>query len=288
MVFLSSGRPALAQEGGEGEEPMPLEDCAECHVDIEAEWQGSAHARAFEDPLFQDALAEADHPDECLACHTTGFEAITGEYSAENVTCEACHGLTPAEHPPEVVHVRTDSELCGACHEQTYDEWNRSAHAAENVQCMDRHTAHGRALRFVVSQENCLSCHDERLDDFAHVSHAEANLACVDCHIYRDPDAPIPATGLADTSHEFGSPTQGCLRCHENLEEVDIEATPTVAPATGSEADLRIAELEAELAAIENCQGVPGWLLLQGILLGGVLGAGATWMWLRVRRTPKE
>ncbi len=276
---------AMAQEGGADEEtpaptPTPV-GCGECHIDIQEEWESSAHARAFTDSEFQHRLQDMTDPAGCYPCHTTGYQPATGEYLAENVTCEACHGVTPADHPPAPVEVDDSSELCGECHEVTYREWADSAHAAEGVQCVSCHTSHGRSLRFTNSQETCLSCHEERMNDYAHMSHINANLACVDCHIYKDPDAPIPVTGLAATSHEFRVPTRGCLRCHELMELEGMEGTIEPPTPTGDEAELRIAELEAQLAALEGSQEASSLQMVQGGVIGLVVGLVASWLLFR-------
>jgi hypothetical protein len=73
-------------------------------------WAESPHAHAYDDPYFQEQWEGLGSPDECLACHTTNYIASTGEYSAEGVYCEACHGQTNPNHPPEIIPIQADTE----------------------------------------------------------------------------------------------------------------------------------------------------------------------------------
>ncbi|MFQ6053685.1 MAG: multiheme c-type cytochrome, partial [Candidatus Bathyarchaeia archaeon] len=66
--------------------------CAKCHPTKFVEWNETAHAQAFSDPVFQAQWQAQGSPDICLQCHTTGFNKTTGEFSFEGVTCEMCHG----------------------------------------------------------------------------------------------------------------------------------------------------------------------------------------------------
>lgn len=274
-VLVYPVTPAQAEGHGTGL------SCGVCHPAILEEWKQSAHARAYTDPLFQEWLKDAEHPEECLVCHTTNYNLVTGKYEAENIDCVACHIDPPSDHPDSPIVRPDDAKMCGECHEVTYREWATSKHAQAGMQCADCHHNHERSLRFASPQETCLSCHTTRMDDYAHASHQGANLTCAECHIFRDPDAPIPVTGLAATSHAFDIPTRGCLRCHE--EQREAEPTPEAPSTVGVEAAFRIAELEAQVAAQENSRGTPPWLIMQGGLAGIVVGIVMTWLWRAMR-----
>ena len=104
----------------DGEMPAePAQDCQECHLDVSEHWSHSPHAHAFDDEVFQDRWVGLGEPDECLVCHTTDFQQSTGEFAAEGVQCEACHGEASADHPPEPVPIKADTEYCGICHTTT-------------------------------------------------------------------------------------------------------------------------------------------------------------------------
>ncbi|MBN1967535.1 MAG: hypothetical protein JW910_22965, partial [Anaerolineae bacterium] len=127
LVLLSAALVGpLASFGGGGVHPVaaqgdPTPDtedhtgqsCAECHLDFAAAWSTGVHAIAYTRASFQEALAAEDDPAACLDCHTTGYMPNTGAYAAENVTCEACHGQNPADHPPTEFVVSTDEQTCG-------------------------------------------------------------------------------------------------------------------------------------------------------------------------------
>ena len=95
--------------------------CAECHIDVVADWQDSIHATTYHSPAFQDAIADGVDSS-CLDCHTTCYSPVTGEIGAEGVTCEACHGTTPKNHPEEPVPVLNGVDVCAECHLTTYHE----------------------------------------------------------------------------------------------------------------------------------------------------------------------
>ncbi len=135
--------------------PTSAEICGACHRDIEEGWKQSAHSRAMESRLFQDALqlAETDFGPHirrtCLECHSPIAVAIGDlnlerKVSWEGVTCDYCHSIrsvTLGEKNPKVVvdfslvksgpwkdvtspvhgtlysPVHTTSRVCAPCHE---------------------------------------------------------------------------------------------------------------------------------------------------------------------------
>lgn len=154
------------------------EDCAACHREIAREWAASLHKHAWTDEVFQRAY-EIEPMAFCRNCHAplaTNGRTPRGLAAVEGVSCSACHvrdGVvlssgagrgdaagTIAPHP-----VRADarfgrSEYCAGCHQfnfpaertpggplfdthmpmqDTFGEWQRSAHAARGTQCQDCH-----------------------------------------------------------------------------------------------------------------------------------------------------
>jgi len=102
LVVLSAG--LLQAAAWDLEPPASAELCGRCHRAIHEAWKASAHARAMESRLFQDALelAEADFEGEarkiCLGCHSpiavrTGDLALKKKVSWEGVTCDYCHSI---------------------------------------------------------------------------------------------------------------------------------------------------------------------------------------------------
>jgi len=53
--------------------------CRECHKNEFDAWSHSSHAQAVVDPIFQVNLQQAEQPNECFACHTTGYDEETGD-----------------------------------------------------------------------------------------------------------------------------------------------------------------------------------------------------------------
>lgn len=274
----------MQDDGGDGEPVeggvMPIQDCAECHLDITSQWEESPHAHAFDNPNYQEAVANSENPEECVECHVTGYVAATGEYAATNITCEACHGLTPVDHPPESVQVANDSLLCAQCHEVTHEEYFMTMHAAEGIECTDCHNIHAGTLHQATPQENCLVCHQDEIENFAHASHSEADLQCSDCHMFVDPDAPLPENGQGQRAHDFMQTTRGCLTCHEDLAEGTIEISTDGNSSTTRAAEyaIELAEAESELALVQNVRSTRSWLLLQGGGAGLVVGLAAAWI----------
>jgi hypothetical protein len=118
--------PVLAQGGPEDHSSQP---CAECHLDYKSLWATGAHAIAYERESFQAEWARNNNDPDCLLCHTTNYQAHDGTYLAENIQCEACHGLNPASHPPAPFIINRAPSACGSCHTATFEEWRRSPHA---------------------------------------------------------------------------------------------------------------------------------------------------------------
>ncbi len=100
--FADDGEPRLLAMLTDYESPQR---CKECHEEQYESWSNTTHANALFDPIFRTYLEQADEPSECLACHTTGYNAETGEFVLAGVTCEACHGAYRDEHPQESMSV---------------------------------------------------------------------------------------------------------------------------------------------------------------------------------------
>lgn len=269
-------------------EPSPeatsevVQSCAECHIDTALEWEASAHAQAYHSEGFQQALSDGAD-DSCFACHTTGYTPFNGEYSHAGVTCEACHGETPANHPDEPVLVEPGLEVCATCHETTYQEWQVSAHGNEGIECTSCHNPHEQALRFGTAEELCLNCHQEERTDYVHVSH-EGEM-CSDCHWHRgtfDMDVHLITGELSSSGHDAQVETLACIDCHSNLDGEIVSAEGE--GMSGTELRLVTQELETEIANVraqgENEAAVR---LIQGVVVGLAFGAILAFLFMRLR-----
>lgn len=266
--------------------PTPItraEGCAECHLDIVADWQQTAHARAFVSPDFVTAWGKVNQDKTCLSCHTTDFNARTGEFAHEGVTCEACHGQTASNHPPEAAAINKGVEVCAGCHENTVKEWAASKHGEQQLACVTCHLPHTQTLRFATTNELCLNCHKDQPVGFAHETHTDQ--ACTDCHWHKTSptDLAVHSTtgALGHSGHAGGVTTAACTDCHTELKVA--AATPEATPGaedkliSNLDARARVTELEAQVkTARAQAQNNILLNIAQGALLGAVLGGGAT------------
>ncbi len=299
------------ESGGEGEtaEVQTTQDCQECHLDVAAHWADSAHAHAFDDKVFQEQWQAKGEPGECLACHTTNYLAATGEYEAEGVECEACHGKVTTNHPPEPIPIKADTQFCGECHTTTLGEWRQTGHATADVGCMDCHDPHSQKALFEVSDDLCINCHEESMDAYLEDLHVQKGIGCVDCHALVIPPDPLPEDGIVPTGHAFNITPATCVACHTDAlhsgfhlpgyedgakaahgsSDGEAELTPTLLKASTEEEGLtpeqQVQALEAALAS----QNVT--LLFQGAVIGLALGGTTAWFVsqnIRARREEDE
>lgn len=282
--------------------PVP-QACSECHLDIVSAWETGLHAQAYADPVFQEAWQKANSEPACLACHTTGYNPRTQTYAHEGITCEACHGQTPANHPDEPVSINPGPAVCETCHATTVTEWEHSAHGEQQLACTSCHNPHPQQLLFDNdSVALCLNCHDEEpRDDYAHLSHPEQ--LCTDCHWHRakpeDLLAHYTSGALYPTGHGAVVETVACVTCHADLaaEEGTLvsldEAIDDMGLSDSSHpllaARVRIHELEAEVDTV-RAQGENTAVLriIQGAVVGVAVGGAGALVAFRSRRRARR
>lgn len=272
MVMLAL--PVHAQEDDTTDDQTYVQGCAECHIDTVLDWQTGPHAMSFSSPAFQDAYAQ-NQDDSCLICHTTGFEAYSGEFTHAAITCEACHGETPVNHPDEPMLVINGLETCATCHTPTFREWENSPHGAadQNMPCTTCHNPHPQQIRFESNNALCLNCHEtDTREDYAHITHVEQE--CTNCHWHRgefDVETHSITGELTSTGHEGDVDTLACIDCHESEGDTILTSSPQ---ADGLTLRVRIEELEAEVQSVraqgENTSAVR---LIQGLVVGIAFGA---------------
>ena len=292
-------------------EPIEIQetkDCQECHLDVAAHWSESPHAHAFDDEIFQEKWQGMGEPGECLACHTTNYLASTGEYTAEGVDCEACHGKVTTNHPPEPIPIKADTQFCGECHTTTLGEWRTTGHATADVGCMDCHDPHSQGALFEVSDDLCINCHEESMEAYLEDMHVQKGIGCVDCHALVIPPDPIPDDGIVPTGHAFNITTSTCIACHTdalhagfslpgyehgakaaNGSGEEAEITPTLLTQSEEEAGLSPEQQVQALEARIGSQNVT--LLFQGAVIGLALGGTTAWFVahnIRARREEDE
>ena len=213
----------------------------------------------------------------------------------EGIYCEACHGAVTADHPPELVDIRADTEYCGTCHTTTLNEWHLTSHATAGVGCMDCHDPHSQNALFEVKDDLCINCHQDSMEKYLEDLHVTKGIGCVDCHALVIPPDPIPDDGIVPTGHAFNITPGTCVACHtdalhagfslpgyengakgENGEEGEL---PTlIEKEAGNGADEEGLSPEQQIQALETAlasQNVT--LIFQGGIVGLVLGGSTAW-----------
>ncbi|MFQ5590059.1 MAG: cbb3-type cytochrome c oxidase subunit II [Phycisphaerae bacterium] len=99
--------------------------CIGCHQGLHPAavdgWRNSKMSSTYE------RIRNEPIKDNCLPCHTTGFNPATGHYSEEGVGCEACHGpgsdavklalVGKTQEHKDAIRLNVDSTLvCARCH----------------------------------------------------------------------------------------------------------------------------------------------------------------------------
>lgn len=215
--------------------------CANCHAAPNAQWQGTAHAGAWE------ALGEAADAS-CESCHAVselgnaatepaGWTA-TADARYHDVQCESCHGpgethvANPqASQPIPSLAVGLDLKNgCGECHRGAHqpfvEQWSQSKHAevvesaAARAECAGCHRGQGVLLAWGVrsryleqdSEEPlpivCGVCHDPHDRTFdgqlrfpVETTDVQLHL-CARCHNRRAVPDPFSSRGLSPHSPE--------------------------------------------------------------------------------------
>lgn len=291
---------------GEGDaEFYTTQECQECHLDVSSHWESSPHANAFSDPVFQERWIAMNQESECLACHTTDFVQSTGEFDAEGISCQACHGHVSKNHPPEPAPILADTNYCGTCHTTTLGEWRMTGHATADIGCSGCHDPHSQQALFDNPDDMCLNCHEDSMGDYLEDTHHSKGIGCVDCHALVIPPDPLPVDGIVPTGHAFTITPATCVACHTDalhagfsLPGYEEGASQAVAAHGDGDAPAAVAGEEEEQAgesvAVEEEPGLSpdqqiqtleaalanqnATTLFQGGLIGLVLGGSTAWI----------
>ena len=161
------------------------DQCRSCHTDTHAQWQTSAHGRAFRNEIFQHAFAR-DQKAWCLNCHAPLWNAQrdgtavqiakTPDFDAayaEGIGCVSCHvregqivGLHEPQnnqsqfHPVRVDKGLADGEFCAGCHQfnfvhhlEPFAIYEGDEHPMQNV-VREMASTNG-----ALYPDGCVSCH---------------------------------------------------------------------------------------------------------------------------------
>jgi predicted CXXCH cytochrome family protein len=219
---------ALAQAADAPQGVPETKDCATCHPAFHDSWVVGAHGQALDDPAFKTAWQSAGQPEACLQCHVTGYDTITNTWTADGVTCEACHGEISDNHPMEPMKADRTGKVCGDCHSETYFEWQVSSHGEHELGCVGCHDPHATSLKVEDEDTLCASCHQGRSTNFAHTKHSEQGLSCVDCHLSQS--IASGEGGHSKRDHTFFVSLEACTGCHvEQMHDADVHQPEVVA-----------------------------------------------------------
>src|SRR5512147_1047071 len=192
MFALLAAGVTLIIASAQGEMPPAAQsssDCVVCHTEFQMTWQSGAHGQAGSDPLFLGQWNAQGKPGACLVCHTTGYDPATATYKENGVTCEACHGPAPADHPKTPMPVDRSTDLCGRCHSDTrfgWQDWKVSTHYQRGMDCATCHDPHSASLKKIAGPRTdekpddvsalCINCHQEHSMDFPYTAHNQRGV----------------------------------------------------------------------------------------------------------------
>lgn len=208
----ASPTPTVDQSGAPQSTGVTKLSCPACHESFQTAWETSPHGRSTTDPAFTTAWNAQGKPNQCLTCHTTGYNPDTNTYKAAGITCQACHDTDAANHPMKPMAADRSSQMCGKCHTETYFEWQASAHRKAGVDCIACHDPHSNTLKASDAADQCASCHRDRAANFAASAHSKKGLTCADCHLAKLTDP--TQDGHARRDHSFTVALTTCNACH--------------------------------------------------------------------------
>ena len=259
--------------------------CATCHTGINDVWKETRHAQAFSSPIFQRDWSDLGKQTNCLECHTTGFDPVTGKYVQEGVSCESCHGPLVAGHPANPMSIQPNAEVCAKCHKTTTDEWRASKHGQEGIECKSCHNPHSQTPKASSITELCSNCHKDNGSSFTHGTHAQAGLECSNCHMYSKPRTEDPIEGLVATGHTFTVGSDACVGCHQDT----VHSRDEIVKLSGEVTELKTADIDTLQKTVQDQQEKITTLesqstirlytgLAQGAIIGLIIGCVAAWI----------
>jgi predicted CXXCH cytochrome family protein len=195
MFALLAAGVTLVIASAQGEVPPSAPssaDCAACHTESDVNWKNGAHAKA------------------------------------EVVTCDACHGQAPSDHPTTSMPVDRSPDLCVRCHSDTsfgLADWKASRHYQLGIDCATCHDPHSTSLKKIAGPRGkasgtddvsalCINCHSDHSMNFPYSTHSQQGVTCVDCHV--NPVENVAGVARSVTNHTFKANLDSCNTCHAN------------------------------------------------------------------------
>jgi predicted CXXCH cytochrome family protein len=286
-----------AQTGAPPPVQTDKDKCISCHENVQMSWQNGPHGHATNDPIFVTAWTDQGKPSACLACHVTGFDATTGTWKEDGVTCAACHTDEGGQHPKTTMSVNRTSSTCGKCHTDTrfaLQSWQTSTHYQEGMTCSTCHDPHNASLKITIDLKDptskdasrlCISCHAETSMNFPYSIHAKQGVTCIDCHLEHPENTNTDIHKVPD--HSFKASIKTCTTCHANqMHGAGTALTPKAAvdvsgkPMPGSTPSVELSSIMPSPTPVSPI-GYAGLAALIGLAAGMVL---APWLegWYRL------
>jgi hypothetical protein len=230
MMLLSYALASAQAPVEQGPQQTEL-NCTACHSSFQRAWEKGAHATASTNTNFMEVWEEGGSLPSCLSCHVTGYDPLTQTWTSDAITCVACHNPEAApNHPRDAMPADQSSNLCGDCHQETYFEWQVSAHRESGLNCVGCHDPHMTALKRENSLGQCSACHRGRASNFAHSEHSNQGLTCAECHLAELPNH--LGEGHARLDHSFSVRLSTCNACHAYQMHDPAEVHPESSPPT--------------------------------------------------------
>lgn len=180
-----------------------------------------------------DDWSQIDYKNECISCHSTGYDSATRQYKEMGIGCEACHGPgekhAKSEKVEDIVNpaklsIERQTDVCAQCH-------NRGANAK-----VKREDAYGFlpgntltdffkpiAPKFVEGEKNFYvdgdsKAHHQQYNDYVQSEHFKSGLlscsSCHDTHTKETPNLKVTTSQIRDL----------CASCHyEELKDVPAD-----------------------------------------------------------------
>jgi predicted CXXCH cytochrome family protein len=225
--------------------------CKSCHAKNFDNWANTNHSKAYES---LEKINQQENQD-CLPCHTTGYNSETGTYKFKDITCEACHNSGDLDSATKKSMVKNlSSEMCGRCHQErghnpTYEEWRGSKHARSLIDLKEDKNAKDECLGCHSSEFNtggmekptletatlgntCSACHNSHGPENGKLLRMPRNKICESCHNMNNAKpGQVPhvsqkemrfASGGVDTDVYIYQQNVGCVDCHRFSERSNI------------------------------------------------------------------
>jgi DmsE family decaheme c-type cytochrome len=169
----SASAPAASVPSPEGSKYVGAETCKTCHEGIYTEWAKSPHWKTT-------LNSESGAPKQgCEDCHGPGADHVAG--GGDKTKIFLFEGRPRQETSARCLNCHGDA------HEQSH--FAESAHASDDVGCLDCHSPHhAKDKQYLLVQNQpqlCYGCHTSAKADFAKPYHhriREGLVQCNDCH----------------------------------------------------------------------------------------------------------